>query len=458
MRVDNSTSPMAMESAAAAQDIMAQIHANGIRNVRLVLTDLYGVPRGKLVSVERFERALTEGHPFAIPLLACNLWEEHAPSERTFSEDIGYRNGVLYCDPKTFAALPWTTATAHILTDLCDDADEIMPTPRAVLRRVIEDARSLGLEPMFGNELEFYVFRPDDPGGFAPIVGPQSWFSVHALGMAHEFVDRLEGTVTKMGLGVYEIFAEHGAGQFEINFEPGTDVLAIDRAVATKMAIKEVAQSLGLRATFMAKPTNRVDTPPSGYHLHQTLMNPEGKNLFQDEGEPDELSALARHYIAGQLLHARAMTGAVAGSVTAYKRYQVGTWAPVQVAWGVENRTALVRGLPAGRNTRIENRLGGADANPYILAAVMVAAGIDGIRRRLDPGPPTASNLFKEITFPRLPANPAEGLDAFLSDDELVQALGSTFSTTYAEMLRFDWERFLRHVTDWEISEYREML
>jgi glutamine synthetase len=88
----------------------------------------------------------------------------------------------------------------------------------------------------------------------------------------------------------------------------------------------------------------------------------------------------------------------------------------------------------------------------------MVAAGIDGIRRRLDPGPPTASNLFKEITFPRLPANPAEGLDAFLSDDELVQALGSTFSTTYAEMLRFDWERFLRHVTDWEISEYREML
>jgi glutamine synthetase len=449
---------MATESAAATKDIMERIHAGGIRNVRLVLTDLYGVPRGKLISAERFERALTEGHPFAIPLLACNLWEEHAPSERTFSEDIGYRNGVLYCDPKTFTALPWASATAHVLTDLCDDMDEIMPTPRAVLRRVIEDARSLGLEPMFGNELEFYVFRPDDSGGLAPIVGPQSWFSVHALGMAHEFVDMLQGTVTKMGLRVYEIFAEHGAGQFEINFEPGTDVLAIDRVVATKMAIKEVAQSLGLRATFMAKPTNRVDTPPSGYHLHQTVMSPEGKNLFQDEAEPDGLSGLARHYIAGQLLHARAMTGAVANSVTAYKRYQVGTWAPVQVAWGVENRTALVRGLPAGENTRIENRLGGADTNPYILAAVMVAAGIDGIRKRLDPGPPTAGNLFKEITFPRLPTNPAEGLDALLSDDDLVQALGSTFSTTYAEMLRFDWQRFLSHVTDWEINEYREML
>ena len=458
MSIESLPRRMAAESASAAPAIMARIAAAGITNVRLVITDMYGVPRGKVLSIERFERALSEGHPWAIPLLACNLWEQHSPDERTFSDEIGYRNGVLYCDPRTFTELPWTPGTAHVLTDLFDADDEVMPTPRSVLRRVIDDARASGVEPVFGSELEFYVFEPGPGGEFVPILGPQSWFSIHAVGVAQTFVDTLEQTLTAMGLEVYEIFAEHGAGQFEINFEPGTDVLAIDRVVAAKIAIKEVARSLGLRATFMAKPTNRVDTPPSGYHLHQTGLGPAGENLFRDDDAPDGLSRMAHSYIAGQLLHAPAMTGAVAGTVTSYKRYQVGTWAPVQIAWGWENRTALVRGLPAGANTRIENRLGGSDTNPYTLAAVMVAAGMDGVRKGLDPGPPAQGNLFKEITVPRLPANPIEGLDALLADHDLVQALGETFAMTYAELLRFDWQRYLGHVSDWEIDEYREML
>jgi glutamine synthetase len=441
-------------------EILKRIEDEGIRNVRLVLTDLYGVPRGKVVTAERMERALTEGHPFAIPLFASNLWQRHAPGEHRYSNDIGYRNGVLRLDPLTFTPLPWTQATAHVLTDLHDHSGQVVTaTPRAVLRRVLDDAVSLGIEPVMGSELEFYVYRPEPPGdGFAPVYGPQSWFSVHAMGVAQRFVDELHRAADFMGLGLYEIFAEHGAGQFEVNLEPGTGLLAIDRMVALKIAIKEVAQSLGLRATFMARPTNDGGTPPSGYHLHQALRGAAGENLLADEAGTGGLSATALHYVAGQLAHAPAMTAVASPTVTSYKRYQAGTWAPVQIAWGIENRTALVRALPAGPDTRIENRLGSSDANPYLLAAVMVAAGLDGIRRRLDPGDPAEGNLFEEIRFSRLPSSPAEGIAALLADEELTQALGPEFTSTFADVLRFDWHRFLSHVTDWEISEYREML
>jgi glutamine synthetase len=443
----------------ARAELLKRVRDESIRNVRLVVTDLYGVPRGKVVPVERFERALTDGHPFAIPLLACNLWERHSPGERAYSEDIGYRNGVLRLDPATFAVLPWTPATGHVLTDLYDEEGNIVATPRSVFRRVLEDARALQIEPVFGNELEFYVFRPHAGGdGFGTIFGEQSWFSVNALGLAQAFVDALQSTATTMGIRLYEIFSEHGAGQFEVNLEPATGVAAIDQVVALKIAIKEVARSLGLEATFLAKPTNRAETPPSGYHMHQSLLGADGGNLFCDPDTPERPAETGRHYIGGQLAHAAAMTALAAPTVTAYKRYQPGTWAPIQICWGVQNRTALVRYLPAAADSRIENRLGSSDANPYLLASAMVAAGVDGVRRRLEPGEPAVGNLFDDIRYERLPACLLEALDALSRDAVLSGALGENFARTYTELLRFDWGRYLNHVSDWEVAEYREML
>jgi glutamine synthetase len=443
----------------ADAEILKRIQAEDIGNVRLILTDLYGVARGKLIAAQRMERALAHGHPFAIPLFASNLWQRHAPGEHAYSTDIGYRNGVLRLDPLTFTPLPWTPGTAHVITDLYDDAGAIVATPRAVLRRVLDDAETLGLRPVFGNELEFYVFRPGHDGsGFQPAYGPQSWFSIHALGEAQEFVDELDRAAELMGLPLYEIFSEHGAGQFEVNLEPGAGLAAIDQVVALKIAIKEVAHGMGLRATFMTRPTNLDITPPSGYHLHQSLLDAAGENALADAGDPDGLSAVARHYVAGQLAHAPAMTALASPTVTAYKRYRNGTWAPIQVAWGIQNRTALVRALPGGDGTRIENRLGSSDANPYLLAAVMVAAGLDGIRRRLPAPDPAADNLFDHVRFPPLPASPPEALAALAADAELTEALGPLFTTTFADVLRADWQRYLSHVSDWEISEYREML
>jgi glutamine synthetase len=254
------------------------------------------------------------------------------------------------------------------------------------------------------------------------------------------------------------VFNEHGSGQFEINVAPGSGLGCVDDVVLLKVAIKEVAMRRGLRATFLAKPVNGRSAPPSGYHLHQTLLDAAGVDAFHDPDAEHGLSTVASHYIGGHLAHAAGMTGVAAPTVTAYKRYLPGTWAPVRAGWAIDNRTALVRAIPGPEGARIENRLGSSDVNPYLLAAVMVAAGLDGVRRRLDPGPPGALDVLEDERFPKLPGTLIEGIEAFAADETLREALGAVLSRTFIRLLRHDWRRFMTHVTDWEIREYRELL
>jgi len=189
------SSPGTEDAAMLAAGVLKRIETENIRNVRLILTDLYGVARGKVVTAARMKRAVTEGHPFAIPLFASNLWQRHAPGEHLYSNDIGYRNGVLRLDPLTFAPLPWTPATAHIVTDLYDDAGQIVATPRAVLRRVLDDARSLGLKPMLDREepeifpiYEKLVAATAKRGQFAGIHNATGAYAARMIAMGFRFV------------------------------------------------------------------------------------------------------------------------------------------------------------------------------------------------------------------------------------------------------------------------------
>src|SRR5215469_16535843 len=382
-----------------------------------------------------------------------------SPEEREFGVETGFGNGVARPDLRTLRRLPWTRATATVMADVFTKEGEAAPTARQALQRVLDRADAMGYRPVLGSELEFYVFRPDpERAGFVPDFGLQSWFSTHALALSQEFLEDLHACVTRLGLPVYEVFNEHGSGQFEINLAPGSGLGCVDDVVLLKVAIKEVAMRHDLRATFLAKPVNGGSTPPSGYHLHQTLHAADGANAFHDPGGEHGLSDVARHYIGGHLAHAAGMTGVAAPTVTAYKRYIPGTWAPVRAGWAIDNRTALVRVIPDGDGARIENRLGSSDANPYLLAAVMVAAGLDGVRQALDPGEPGTRNMLEDERFPRLPATLIEGVEALAADEPLCAALGAVLSRTLIRLLRHDWRRFMTHVTDWEIREYRELL
>lgn len=430
-----------------------------IETVRLVVLDMHGVPRAKLLTAGHFRAVARRGHAWALPLVAVDIWQGLAPEEREFGIETGFGNGVARPDLRTLRRLPWTRATAHVMADVYTREGEPAPTARQALQRVLDQADAIGRRPVLGSELEFYVFRPDpERAGFGTDFGLQSWFSTHALALSQEFLEDLHGCTTRLGLPVYEVFNEHGSGQFEINLAPGTGLGCVDDVVLLKVAIKEVAMRHGLRATFLAKPVNGRSTPPSGYHLHQALHAADGSNAFHDPGAEHGLSDVARGYIGGHLAHAAGMTGVAAPTVTAYKRYLPGTWAPVRAVWAIDNRTALVRAIPEADAVRIENRLGSADANPYLLAAVMIAAGLDGVRRGLDPGPPAGLHAPEDERAPKLPATLIEGVEAFAADETLREALGAVFSRTFIRLLRHDWRRFTGHVTDWEIQEYRELL
>ena len=441
--------------------VLERIHREGIDSVRIITTDLHGVPRAKLVTAERFAKVMTDGHPYPLSLVAADLWEEIPREEAALGADVGFDNGVLLPDLSTFRKLPWTRSTAHVFTDFYTLEGEPLPSPRQVLARVLACAAAAGHEPVFGSELEFYVYRPElGDLGFDAVFSRQAWFSTHALGSTQAFVEALGDAVRSMGIPLYELFNEQGAGQFEVNLEPGSGIGAIDDVIALKIAVKEVAQSAGLRATFLAKPTNRWETVTSGYHLHQTLRTPAGANSLYDPAAPDSISRVGRFYIGGHLAHARGMTALVAPTVTAYKRYAPGTHAPITASWAVRNRTALVRALPRGEATHIENRLGSADANPYLLAAANVAAGLLGMAGEVDPGEPRRGNLWAaaDPASARLPGNLLEAVEAFVADGPLVEALGADFARIYTGVLRKDWNRFSEHVTDWEIQEYRQLL
>jgi glutamine synthetase len=224
-----------------------------------------------------------------------------------------------------------------------------------------------------------------------------------------------------------------------------------------RLATKELAERHGLRATFMSVPSNHPEHPPSGFHLHQTLLDSKGRNLFADK-ETGGLSDLGRAYVGGQLAHADGITGVAAATVTAYKRLRPNAYAPLRAAWGIDNRAAMVRAVLRGDSTRIENRLGASDANPYLLAAAQLAAGLDGIAVGADPGKPMAHDVGSDPAFPRVPTNLLDGIAALQADQMLVDALGPDVVEMYCAVQRQVWQRFALHVTEWEIAEYRDVL
>ena len=432
------------------EDVAGRIAANGINLVRMMLVDLHGIARAKQVTAEYFLEVARSGHTWATPLLAVDLIQDFGADV-----EIGLDNAPLIPDLSTFAELPWRPGTAHVICDAALDAEVV--TARASLRKVVDDARALGYVASVGNEIEFYVYRPDG-GGFTSDIDIREWYSDQALGIMAPLLEALNSHLQAVGVPVYEIFNEHGAGQFELNMRPGGPLESADRIFVAKAAIKEIARMHGLRATFMTKPDNDPGVVPSGFHVHQTIGDLEGNNLFRSEGEA-ALTGTGLNYVAGQLAHAGALTAFAAQTVNAYKRFTPGTWAPLTASWSVDHRGTMVRAIPAGANTRVENRLGASDANPYLIVASQLASGILGVREGLRPPPPQPLRGSSDPSAATmLPGTLIEAVQALESDAALGAALGSRFVSYYAAMLRNEFRRFQLTVTDWEIQEYREIV
>jgi glutamine synthetase len=439
---------------------VSNLEGAGIRVVRLQYPDLHGVCRGKDLPVEVFEHAVAEGVNFVEAIMTVDLAHNVVSGF-----EVGFPDFQARPDLSTIVALPWEPHVAVCLCDLYEGPGgaPYAADPRGALRRVLAQYRELGLTATLAPELEFYLCEPDEssPIGWRPYAGKSSPpYTVGHLADPRGLLGRMMAAAGELGLGVIAGAHEYGRSQFEINLGHGEALAAADRAFRFKELVKELAARDGLLATFMGKPFNGDEG--SGLHIHVSLAGAGGENAFEDPAGEDGLSALARRFMAGILAHGPGMMAILNPTVNAYRRIHAEALVPTRACWGHDHRMTLVR-VPRerGRATRLETRVGDGTANPYLAMAVLLAAGLDGIRRELEPPPPVAGFIYElpdEALGAALPTSFAEAMAALDADEVLLEALGAKLADTFRTIKAAEQERFRTWVTDWEFREYSERL
>lgn len=435
------------------------IEENGIEVVRVVFNDNANVARARNIPVKFFRDTVMEkGVQYPSAMLSVDTAANFVLAAGAgFSG--GYGSWLLKIDPETFKVIPWAKKSARVIADLYTlEGEPVNIAPRSVLKRVLNELDHDGLKTYGAAELEFYIFKQYDQSGYEPTWTGLQCYSEVKQGEVDDILYDITVGLAAVGIHVEAANTEYGPGQFEITMNPQWGVGQADAAFTFKSAIKEMMAQRGLLATFMTKPLTGLSG--SGSHFHHSLYDKKtGQNAFYDANAADGLSDLARHFIAGQLYHAKSLSALANPTINSYHRLRPYTFAPSNVTWGLENRMCMIR-IPGarGQGTHLENRLPGADMNPYLMMAAMYAAGLDGIRRKLPvPEPVINQDAYALQTAPPLPRELGEALVALNADDELIQYLGSDFVQSYSALKMNELSRFADHVTDWEIREYREL-
>lgn len=436
-------------------EAVARLRKDGIRWVRFEQTDLHGTSRSKLVPIDAVEGYARKGLNFYGGVIALDT-ASHVVPGTGLHEEINYRDTMLFPDFSTTVRVPWAPDTAKVICDLHHlDGSPVGGAPRGVLKRLLAEAADLGFDVMTGHEFEFYLL---DKATRAPL-----FEGVHIFNTTRNnyipAVQRLLEHLQALGIPLITHNCEYASSQFEINYEAAVGIAAADRAFTFKNAVKEVFHHEGYLASFMSKPF--AGGAGCGCHVHMSLLDRKsGKNAFLDPKDPDGLSAVARSFIAGVVKHSRAMMPLIGPTPNCYHRIKPHTFAPSNISWGIEDRTALVRvKATKDQGTHIEMRGASANTNPYLTAAAVLGAGLLGVRNKLKLG--AATNLKgpseDDASLEKLPQSLEVALGHLEGDKEMRALLGEDFIKVFTVVKRYELARFRGHVTDWEKNEYLEV-
>ncbi len=438
-------------------EILARAKEDDIRFVSFQFTDIFGTIKSVTLPVVQLKEALEEGIFFD--------GSSVQGFARIFESDM-----VLVPDPTTYRVLPWSVPERRRARIICDvyttDGKPLPSSPRGILKRILDRAAAKGYTYNVGPELEFFLFKRNGDSPLVPVphdVGGYFDFSPRdeAQQVRSEIIIALEA------LGIHVEMAHHevAVGQHEIDFRYADALTTADSAITLKYTVRAIAATYGIYASFMPKPIFGING--SGMHTHQSLSDSKGKNLFYDANDPYNLSKLAYHFMAGQIAHARAISAIGAPTVNSYKRLTPGYEAPVYICWAHRNRSAMIR-VPAIRPgkeaaTRLELRCPDPSSNPYLLFAVMLAAGLDGIERQLEAPEPVNEDIYHlqetdlaERSIGTLPGTLAEALDALEQDTVILEALGEALTEPFIRAKRAEWDEYRIRVTPWELERYLE--
>ncbi|MHA1529133.1 MAG: glutamine synthetase family protein [Alphaproteobacteria bacterium] len=422
------------------------------------ITDLNGVARGKLVPAGMLDKVGGGGMKMPVSTLGFDIFGADVAGAGIALE-TGDPDGVLLPVAGTLAPMLWAARPTVQVQCMLSDADGRETCgydPRGVLARVVARAAAMGLAPVVALELEFYLIDPERP---APPLNPEAGgrlerAQIYDMGVMRAFepvIDAITRAAQALGAPVETAICEFGAGQFEMNLAHVVDPLAAaDHMVALKRAVRGVARSHGLDATFMPKPFG--DMAGSGMHIHLSLLDGAGRNIF--DGGGGEANPALRQAVAGLRDRMADAMLIFAPHLNSYRRFMPGSYAPMAAAWGYDNRGAALR-LPetAGPGARVEHRVSGADANPYLLAAAVLAGALDGIARGADPGPPAGIEVGPDDGAP-LPLSWAMAEQAFAGSDFVAEWLGPELRHVYGSIKRQERATLMARVSDVEHSAY----
>ncbi len=426
-----------------------------VRFVNLQFTDVVGLVKSVTIPAHQFADCIDHGK-----------WFDGSSIEgfaRIAESDM-------YLDPDltTFEVIPWERGddtTAKVICDVFTPEGEPFPgDPRHVLRRAVREAERLGYRFNTGPELEFFLLRLSNEGVVSLTPHDEGGYFDLSTDLASQVRKEMVNALEALGITVETSHHEVATGQHEIDFQYDEALRTADNAVTFRYALKAVARRFGLHATFMPKPFYGL--AGSGMHTHMSLADiTTGKNLFADPGNEYGLSPLAHHFTAGVLKHARSMSAILSPLVNSYKRLVPGYEAPVYISWARVNRSALIRipKISAGKpqSARIELRCPDPSCNPYLAFAVMLRAGLEGVREKLAPPAPVEENLYEfdarmlaHHGVQTLPTNLREALDEMERDDLIQETLGSHVYERFLEAKRQEWDEYRVRVSEWEIERY----
>jgi glutamine synthetase len=442
-------------------ELEEEVATGAIDTVVAAFPDMQGRLIGKRFHATYFVASAHDETHACDYLLANDIEMEPVPGYKVASWEKGYGDLVMKPDMATLRRIPWLEKTALCLCDILDHHDHspLAHAPRNVLKRQLEHLRGLGMKAYFASELEFFLFDETydsarEKGYRGLKTSGQYIEDYHILQTTKEeaVMRAIRNGLNDAGIPVENSKGEWGPGQEEINVRYAEALDMADRHVILKNGCKEIAWSLGKALTFMAKWDYGL--AGSSAHIHQSLWSADGStSLFHDGDAEHGISKLMGHYVAGLLIHAREITYFLAPYINSYKRFQAGTFAPTRAIWSFDNRTAGYRLCGAdSKAVRIECRVGGADLNPYLAFAALLAAGLDGIENSLELEKPFRGDAYHAKRLREIPKTLREATDLMDRSRMLRQAFGDLVVDHYVHTARWEQAEYDRRVTDWEIK------
>lgn len=455
-----------MSAANEFQAILNRLKVAGSNKVKVAVTDIDGVLRGKYLHIDKFASAVHSGFGFCNVIFGWDTADACYDNTAYTGWHSGYPDAEVRLDPHTFREVPWDNRVPFFLGDFVDaEGEPLAVCPRQLLKRVLERLRNAGYTAQSAFEYEYFHFRETSRDLAAkgyqnpePLTPGMFGYSLLRMNQSREYVNTLFDELSTFRVPLEGLHTETGPGVFEAAIVYSEPLESADRAVLFKAGSKEIGHRFGIMPSFMAK--WNAELPGCSGHIHQSLWDMHGKtNVFYDDTRPHSMSRLMEHFIAGQLACLPELLPLYAPTVNSYKRLVEGAWAPTKCNWGLDNRTTALRVIPGGaKSTRIETRVNGSDSNPYLALAAALASGLYGIEKQLTLQPPVVGSGYTDNQSASLPRTLHEATERFEQSAIARELLGHPFVEHFAATRHWEWRQYCRAVSDWELRRYFEII